>query len=273
MIRKIIFSILIFLGIGILLFYIFQGRFIFLNGKRIPGNYVYQFPQAFEEVNLTTKDNETINGVHFKLENPKGVILFFHGNKGNLQRWGVIVNYLLTYNYEVFVIDYRGYGKSTGTFDEELMYQDALLAYSYLKKQYNEDQIVVYGRSLGTTFATRVAVENQPKHVVLEAPFYNLKKAVRYHFALSPTFLLNYQFRTDTYIPKIKSPITFFHGDRDRTTSFEQSKELFQLVRSTQKEFITIPGGTHHNIKDSEMYKTKLKDILSADSITGKQAN
>ena len=262
MIKKIVFRVLIFLGIGLFLLYIFQERLIFLNEKAIPKDYIYKFPQAFEEVNLTTKDNETINAIHFKLNKPKGVILFFHGNKGNLQRWGAIAPYLLAYNYEVFIIDYRGYGKSTGKFNEEQMYQDALLAYDHLKKQYSEDQIVVYGRSLGATFAARVAVENTPKHVILEAPFYNLKRVAQYYFALSPTFLLKYTFRTDKDIPKIKSPIIFFHGDQDRTTSFEQSKELFQLVTSTQKEFVRIPGGTHHNLKDFEIYRTKLKEIL-----------
>ncbi|MBL4605856.1 MAG: alpha/beta hydrolase [Flavobacteriaceae bacterium] len=263
MIKKIGLGILIFLGIGLFLFYVFQEKLIFLNGKKIPKDYVYLFPQSFEEVNLITEDNKTINALHFKLEAPKGVILFFHGNKGNLQRWGTIVPYLLAYNYEVLVMDYRGYGKSSGSFDEEKMYSDGLLAYDYLKKKYSENQIVVYGRSMGTTFATRVAAENNPKHVILEAPFYNLKRATQYYFTLSPTFLVKYKFRTDIDIPKVTSAITFFHGDDDATTSFEQSKELFQLVKSQQKEFVPIPTGTHHNLKDFDLYKSILKEILS----------
>ncbi len=263
MIKKIVFGILIFLGIGLFLFYIFQEKLIFLNGKKTPKDYVYQFPQPFEEVNISTKDNQNIHALHFKLDKPKGVILFFHGNKGNLERWGSIVPYLLAYNYEVLVMDYRNYGKSTGSFSEEKMYTDALLAYDHLKKQYSEDQIVVYGRSLGTTFATRIGVENKPKHIILEAPFYNLKRATQYYFSLSPTFILKYHFRTDKNIPKITSPITFFHGEDDKTTSFEQSKELFELVTSKQKEFVAIPSGTHHNLKEFEAYQSKIKEILS----------
>ncbi len=262
MIKKIIYCIFIFVGVGLFLFYIFQERFFFLNGKKIPKNVAYNFPQSFTEVNLITKDNETINALHFKLEKSKGVILFFHGNKGNLRRWGNIVSYLLEYEYEVFVIDYRNYGKSTGSFNELKMYDDALLAYSHLTTKFSEDKIVVYGRSLGATFAAKVASENNPMHLILEAPFYNLKKATQFYFVLSPTFLIKYPFRTDLLIDKVASPVTFFHGDQDKTTSFDHSKELFKLVNSQQKEFVSIPTATHHNVKDYKIYTSKMKSIL-----------
>ena len=262
MIKRIVYGLLILLGVGLLFFYFFQERFIFLNGKKLPKDFVYQFPEPFQEVNITTQDNEIINTLHFTLEKPKGIILFFHGNKGNLDRWGNIVPYLLEYDYEVFVIDYRNYGKSTGDFDEEKMYQDALDAYDYLKKQYEENEIVVYGRSLGATFAAQVGANRNPKHVILEAPFYNLKRATKFYFTLSPSFLLKYDFKTDQKIGNIRSPITFFHGDADATTSFEESKELFELVNANKKEFVEIPAGTHHNLKEFDMYKSKLRTIL-----------
>jgi len=262
MIKRIVYGLLIFLGVGLLFFYFFQERFIFLNGKKLPKDFQYQFPQPFKEVNITTKDQEIINALHFTLENPKGIILFFHGNKGNLDRWGSIVPYLLEYEYEVFVIDYRNYGKSTGDFHEEKMYQDALDVYDFVNKQYAEENIVVYGRSLGAAFATQVGAYKNPKHVILEAPFYNLKRATKFYFSLSPSFLLKYHFKTNEKIGSIKAPITFFHGDADKTTSFKESKELFQLVSTPDKTFVEIPEGTHHNVKDFEVYKKTMKDIL-----------
>ena len=262
MIKKMVYGILTFLGVGLLLFYFFQERFIFLNGKKLPQNYVYDFPRPFKEVNLKTQDNQTINALHFKLENPKGIILFFHGNKGNLERWGAIVPYLLDYGYEVFVMDYRNYGKSTGNFNEERMYKDALLAYDHLTKKISENQIVVYGRSLGATFATEVGANRNPKHIILEAPFYNLERATQFYFILSPSFLLKYHFKTHEKIGNIKSPVTFFHGNKDRTTSHKQSKELFHLVNSIQKEFVTVDTGTHHNLKEYKIYQKKLRQIL-----------
>jgi alpha-beta hydrolase superfamily lysophospholipase len=262
MIKKIVYGILIFLGVGLLFFYFFQERFIFLNGKKLAKDFTYDFPEPFQEINLKTEDNQTINALHFTQENSKGVVLFFHGNKGNLQRWGGIVPYLLAYGYEVFVMDYRNYGKSTGEFNEQKMYKDAILAYDHLKQQYMDEQIVVYGRSLGATFASEVGVQRKPKHVILEAPFYNLKKATQFYFALSPSFLLKYGFKNDEKVGKITSPVTFFHGDADRTTSFDESKKLFSLVTASQKEFVPIMGGTHHNVKDFDIYQKTLQKIL-----------
>ena len=262
MIKKILVSVSFLLIIGLVFFYFFQEKFIFINWKKLDRNYQYQFSNNFEEVFIKTNDNTEINALHFKLPNPKGVILFCHGNKGNLTRWGNKVSYFLNYNYEVLVFDYRNYGKSTGDFNEDKMYNDGLFAYSYLKQRYKEENIVVYGFSLGGTFATRIASKNKPKELILEAPFYNLKRALQCYSKIAPTFLLRYKFRTDNDIPKVTSPITVFHGNDDRTTSFKQSKKLLELNRSTENKFVAIDGGTHHNITSFSIYKQKLKELL-----------
>jgi len=184
------------------------------------------------------------------------------GIKETSSKWGERVNYFLEYNYEVFVLDYRSYGKSTGDFKEDQMYEDALLAYTHLKKSFPEDQIVVYGFSLGGTFATKVAALNNPKQLILEAPFYNLKKAVRFVFPFAPTFLLKFNFNTNKTIPLVTAPITIFHGTLDKTTSFDGAKALLQLNSSPKNEFIPILEGTHHNIRTFPRYKQKLTALL-----------
>lgn len=260
--KRIIVSISFVLIIGMVFFYFFQEKFIFINWKKLDRNYQYKFSNQFEEVFVKTDRDNEINGLHFKLPNPKGVVLFCHGNKGNLKRWGNRVDYFLKYNYEVFVFDYRNYGKSTGSFDEDGMYNDALSVYNHLKKEYKHKQIVVYGFSLGGTFATRIAAKNKPKELILEAPFYNLKKALQCYSKLAPTFLLRYKFRSDLDIPKVTSPITVFHGNEDKTTSFEGSKKLLKLNANPKNQFIAIDKGTHHNIRTFEKYHQKLKEIL-----------
>ena len=242
--------------------HVFQEKLIFLP-EEIDKNYTYDFPFNFEEVNLTTSDNETINALHIKAENPAGVILYFHGNQGNLIRWGEITSYFTQYSYDVFVIDYRGYGKSTGVFNEERMYEDALLSYKYLQKQFSEEDIVVYGRSLGTTFAAKVASKNAPKHLVLEAPFYSLHNAANHKYKVVPEFLLNFKFKTYEFISKIKAPVTIFHGDQDKITPFEGGKALFELATSSEKEFIWLEKGMHHNARSYEVYKNTMKNILT----------
>ena len=243
-------------------FYCYQERFIFLKGKKLPRAFAFKFSNNFEEIFLKTKDDHEINALHFKLENPKGVLLFCHGNKGNLEKWGIKVAFFLNYNYEVVVFDYRKYGKSTGNFNEVKMYQDALLVYDYLKGIYKEETIVVYGFSLGSTFAARIAAVNKPKELILEAPFFNFRKAVQFYSKIAPTFLLKYKFRTDIDILKVTAPITIFHGNKDKTTSFKGSKSLSSLNTGENNKFFTIIGGTHHNIRNAKLYLEKLQEIL-----------
>ncbi len=241
---------------------VFQEKLIF-RPEPIAPSFVYDFPFDFEEVNLITSDNQTINALHIKAESPKGIILYFHGNQGNLVRWGEITSYFTQFQYDVFVIDYRGYGKSTGVYDEAQMYKDALLGYEHVRKQFKEEEIVVYGRSLGTTFAAKVASENSPKHLILEAPFYSLHNAANYKYKVIPKFFLNFKFKTYSFISKIQSPITIFHGTDDKVTPFEGSKELFKLITSSEKEFFSLEKGTHHNVRSYEKYQSTLKRILA----------
>lgn len=245
-----------------ILFYFFQEKFIFLNGKKLNKNYQYQFLYSFKELFIKAKDNTLINAVHFKLENPKGIILFCHGNKGNLTKWGNRVSYLLDYNYEVILFDYRNYGKSVGAFNEQKMYQDAMQVYQYVNTMYSEDKIVVYGYSIGCTFATKIAEKYKPKHLVLESPFYSLKKAVQKAFFLAPTFLLKYKFKTHTFFKNVQVPICIFQGKKDRVTPIKGAKKLFQLNNNPVNSFITLEEGTHHNIRTFKLYKQKLQEIL-----------
>jgi hypothetical protein len=249
-----------FLFLGIL--YFFQEKFIFLKGDGIAKDYSYQFSDAFEEVFINTASTNVINALHFKRPAPKGVILFCHGNKGNLMKWGSRISYLLRYNYEVLVFDYCKYGKSTGKLNEAQLYSDALAVYGHLKKQFKEEQIVVYGFSLGCTFATRIAAIHSPKELVLEAPFFNFQKAVQYVAKYVPTFLLKYAFRTDQDITKVGAPITIFHGTKDQTTSCRQSKRLIAKSALFTNQHIAIEGATHHNVRAFAEYKEKLKEIL-----------
>ena len=149
--------------------YFFQESFLFLP-TQLEQDFEYSFENKFEEINLINHE-VSLNGLHFKVENPKGVILYFHGNAGNLSRWGEIVQPLLRFNYDLIVMDYRSYGKNKGEFSEAAMYEDAQVFYDYAKNYFPESEIVLYGRSLGTTFATQMAAKNNPDQLILETPF------------------------------------------------------------------------------------------------------
>ena len=261
MIKKIIFIIV---GIYLLLLvglFFFQEKIIF-QSKKLDKNFTYSFDKDFEEINLKTEDNSIINALHFKVKNSKGIIIYFHGNKGSLERWGNIASPFTDYGYDVFVMDYRGYGKSTGKRNEKNLYDDALLCYNYIKKSYSEDNIILYGRSLGGTFATYIAAQHKPKKLILEAPFYNLSNTADFHYPFSPKFLLKYKFPSNEYITKVRCSITIFHGTEDNVTPYKGGNKLFDRITTQNKEFITIDDGTHHNLKDFETYKHKIKELL-----------
>lgn len=262
MIRKGVFIILgiyVFLLIGI---YFFQEMIIF-RSKNLPKNHVYTFDKKFEEVNLTTTDNSIINALHFKVDNPKGIILYFHGNKGSLERWEKKITPLLEYGYDLFVIDYRGYGKSTGKRMEEEMYSDAQLSYDYLLKTYKENEIVVYGRSLGGTFATYVASKNKPKYLILEASFSSVVDVAHSTIPIFPfDKLFRFKFKSYEIIEKVKAPTTIFHGNNDALVSLKIAKKLHSHSNKSNTEFIEIDTGTHHNLGDFDLYKKRIKNIL-----------
>ncbi len=261
MLKKFILTVV---GLYILLMvglYFFQEKLIF-QSKKLNKNFTYSFDKEFEEINLTTKDNSVINALHFKVNNPKGVILYFHGNKGSLERWGNIASKFTDYGYDVFVMDYRGYGKSTGKRIEKKLYNDALLCYNYIKETYSEDNIILYGRSLGGTFATYVASKYKPKKLILESPFFNLANTADFHYPFSPIFLLKYKFPSDEYITKVICPITIFHGTKDTVTPHKGGEKLFKKAIVKHKEFVTIDTGTHHNLATFELYTAKMKKLL-----------
>jgi len=243
--------------------YFFQEQLLFHPGN-LPLTYAYQFETPFEEVNLDGIDQSKLNGIHFKAENPKGVILYFHGNAGQLQRWGEITEFFVKLGYSVIVMDYRQYGKSTGSLSQEALYDDAQKWYAFAKAEYPTTPITAYGRSLGTTFATSVAANNEVKNVVLETPFYSIANEAKSRFPILPiNALIKYEFPNYKYINDIKAPITFFHGTEDEVVAYEHGIRLFEYMKSEEKTFITVPGGGHNNLILYKEYTEAIEAALT----------
>ena len=242
--------------------YFLQEKMIFMP-EPLPQDYSYSFPRNFEEINLKTDDGAKLNALHFKVENPKGVILYFHGNAGELSSWGIVVQKFVDMQYDVLVMDFRTYGKSTGKLSQKALYNDAQLFYNLLLKNYAENEIVVYGRSLGTTFATYVAAENQPKQLILEAPLYSLDEVASERFPFFPvSWFLKFHFPTYKYLQDVSSPILIFHGTDDFVVNYKNSEKLSKLKTKGKLSFITIPEGSHHNLVDFDIYRKTLDSIL-----------
>ena len=249
--------VLIFTGL-----YAMQKKLIFLPTK-LAADYEYTFQQPFEEVFLETKDGAKLNVIHFKIEKPKGLILYFHGNAGDLSRWGEIASGFTANQYDVLIMDYRTFGKSTGTISEKNLFDDAQLFYKYALKDYSEAEIIVYGRSLGTTFASFIASKNSIKKLILEAPFFNLEEAAKKRIPFFPVkYFLKYQFSTNEFIASVKCQVIIFHGTEDNVVPYDSGKKLSELVPEDQLTFITIPGGEHNDLVNYDEYSSGIKEAL-----------
>jgi hypothetical protein len=242
------------------LLYVYQERFIFFPEVVSP-DFTYRFRAPFEEVTWRV-DGATIHAVHFRVAQPKGVILYLHGNAGSIRSWGRVAEELVTHGYDVLMPDYRGYGKSTGTItSEQMLHDDAALAYTYLQQHYEEHQIVVYGRSIGTGLAVYLARSHHPRMLILETPYYNLQELATAQFPFIPSFLLKYPLRTDGWIAEVTCPIYLFHGTEDEVIPYSASQRLVPLIR-TQHQVFTIEGGGHNNLGTFRQYHEHLATIL-----------
>lgn len=241
--------------------YFFQEKLMFFP-TTLEQDYQYQFNYKFEELFLKTDKNTIINALHFKVENPKGVILYFHGNAGDLSRWGIIAEYFVDMKYDVLIMDYRTFGKSTGKLSEAAIYSDAQYCYNYLLKQYSENQITLYGRSLGTGVASYVASKNKPKQLILETPYYSILDVAEHRFPVFPVKkLLKYHFPTHQFLPKAKCSITIIHGTDDGVVPYSSGEKLSEL-EIDNLEFITVEGGDHNNLIEFDDYHKAIKTIL-----------
>lgn len=242
--------------------YAMQEKLLFLPTV-LEKDYKYDFSSPFEELNLNTSDGAVLNAIHFKAKVPKGVILYFHGNAGDLSRWGAIAQFFVKKHYDVLVMDYRTYGKSKGKLSENAFYSDAQLFYDYLTERYNEADISVYGRSLGTGIASYIASKNKPKQLVLETPYYSISDVAAYRFPFLPVKqLLKYKFPNYLFIEDVTCPITIFHGTKDGVVPYKSADKLKDIITEAKITFITIEGGNHNNLMEYDGYKNEIERIF-----------
>ena len=257
-IALIIFSLLLLIG-GALYFY--QEKLIFFP-QQLEKDFQFQFEQEFEELNIQTKDGKLLNGLLFKAEKSKGLVFYLHGNAGNLNNWGDVAEVYTDLNYDVFIWDYRGFGKSDGKINgQKQLFEDSQLAYDELKKRYTEEEIIVLGHSVGTGLACKLASTNHPKRLILITPYYNFKDLVKSMYPFAPSFILKYKLQTNEYLKKCEMPVVLVHGDEDEVIYYGSALKLKQELKPTDR-LVTLKGQGHNGITENDVYRAELKSIL-----------
>ena len=242
--------------------YLLQEKLLFLP-ETLPQDYTYELAYEYDEYFLDTPNEGVINALYIKANNPKGAILYFHGNAGNLMRWSEIVEYFVAMDYDVYVMDYRTYGKSKGALSEYALYSDAQVCYDHLKQFWDEKNIIVYGRSLGSAMATKMASLNNPKRLILESPFYNIADVAKKRFPIFPiNGLLKYKLPNNEHIKNVKCSTSIIHGTSDYVVPFNSGEKLFKVSPKDKTTFTVIENGGHNNLNEFKKFHAIIKEIL-----------
>ena len=249
-------------AITVLTVWLFQRKILY-HPVRLSATHRFDFEQPYQELSLPTSDGESqISALHFRTEikpsiKPK-VIFYCHGNADNLQRWGEHHAEFMARGYDFFVWDYRGFGKTKGKPTMQNIYTDASQCYQYLLQHYDSQDIVFYGRSLGTGIATMLAAKYKATLLILETPYDSIEGV----FAAKAPFLylpirLKDNFSTTRYLSDIDCPICVMHGTKDEIIAYGRAERLKPFLKK-EDLFIAFPNGKHKNLNTFALYHETL---------------
>ncbi|GAB2827771.1 alpha/beta fold hydrolase [Ferruginibacter profundus] len=242
----------------------FLQEFILFKPEKLAAGHLFHFSVPFSEIKIPFNETDTMSMVKFFPADSvrKGVVVYFHGNKQNIERYAKFVNVFTKSGYEVWMEDYPGYGKSTGTITEEKLYRQALEVQRMALSRFGKDSVILYGKSLGSGIAAYVASQTGCKRLILETPYYSIPDVFAAYAFMYPTqSMISYKIPTNKYLQQAKYPVTIFHGTNDWVIPYRCASKLKTVLKPTD-EFITIEGGTHHNLAGFDLYKQKLDSLL-----------
>ncbi|SDL23164.1 alpha/beta hydrolase [Kriegella aquimaris] len=244
--------------------YFLQERFIF-KPEKLPEDFEFKYAnQVFDEYNIEIDEGVNLNGVHFKVREPKGVVFYLKGNSRSLKGWGKFAIDFTRLGFDVVMVDYRGFGKSTGIRTESGIKRDLQYAYDELKKQVDEKYIILYGRSLGSGFATKLASTNNPRMLILDAPYYSVSHIAKRFLPLMPmSLVLRFPIKTYKWIQYVQCPIKILHGTNDKLIPFKTSIKLSKIKPEITRLYPVIGGG-HNNLHTYPQFHRFLEEILHA---------
>ncbi len=240
-----------------------QERLIF-QPTRLPAEHRFAFGPDVHERHIDV-DGARLSALHLKLPAPRGLVFYLHGNAGNLDSWFVNADFWRQANVDLFMIDYRGYGKSSGRIESEAqLHADVRAAWDQLAPRYAGLRRVLLGRSLGSGLAARLAADlsgsQPPDLTVLISPYASLERVAREHFPWVPPQLLRYPLRTDRLIGRIRGPILLLHGGLDNVIPPAHARDL-QLLAPTARLHL-VPQAAHNDLQAFDDYLAAIADAL-----------
>jgi fermentation-respiration switch protein FrsA (DUF1100 family) len=245
--------------------FLFQSRLIFF-----PRNEIIITPElvglSYEDIFFSTNDGIYLHGWFIPSDPSRGVILFCHGNAGNISHRMDTIKIFNDLDLSVFIFDYRGYGKSQGRTSESGTYIDADAAWIYLTESRNVEpgNIIVFGRSLGGAVATDLASKRPVGGAIVESSFTSIDDLGSEIYPFLPVRLLSrFKYNTLEKIKKVECPKLIIHSRDDEMISFKHGRRLFESA-GEPKEMLEISGSHNEGfLINSEIYKSKIDSFLN----------
>ena len=246
------------------LMYFFQERLLF-HPHQLAADYTYDFPGRYSEFTINLADGSKLNALHFYTDTPsRGVVIYFHGNAEALDRTGLKAKQFTSRGYDCLMVDYAGYGKSTGRISEENLFNTGLALYDTARAHFPTSRIVIYGMSLGTGIAAHTARDKAWfRSLVLECPYYSITDVGSRHYPFLPVAMLSrYPLSTYQYLRDIQHPAFVIHGTADQVIPIESTRLLTQQGYSNFT-FIEVPGAHHGDLAQYPQYDLMLDKALN----------
>lgn len=245
------FWVFIFVALALTLgMYVQQRQLIYLPAKGVPSRQAFN-AEDMHQLKLHTIDGLTLNAWYKPAAASMPTLLFLHGNGGNIGYPMPLVRQYLDLGFGVLLLEYRGYGGNLGKPTEEGLYIDARTAMQYLAEQgIKPTELAIYGESLGTGVATKLATEYQLCALVLQSPYTSMAAVARYHY---PWIFLSPWDKYDSLsrIGEIQAPLLIVHGTHDQLVPYSEGMELFQQAKEP-KQMLGFKGRGHNNLWDPQ---------------------
>lgn len=247
-----------------ILLYMMQSRFIYIPDREVTAN-----PGAlgleFENVNIAVSDTVSLNGWYIPAQNERAVLLFCHGNAGNISNRLESIGLFHNLELSIFIFDYRGYGRSSGKPTEEGTHLDAVAAWHWLTdhKGYEPNQIIIFGRSLGGAVAARLASETDPRALIIESAFTSIDDMASKLYPYMPVRMIGrFHYATIDYIKMVKCPVLVIHSMNDELVPYEHGRRIYEAA-GQPKKFFVISGGHNRGFMDnSSQYSLEINSFL-----------
>lgn len=210
-----------------------------------------------------------------KLPDPRGVVFYLHGNSGNLRKWFVGLDAFREMNFDVVMMDYRGYGKSTGRIESEAqLHADVRAVWNEIAGQYNGKRIVISGQSLGTGLAAQLSAELcsagcPPDLALLVSAYSSMRAVADHHYPWVPSAVLRYPLQTMDHVGKLSCPVMLVHGDQDELIPHHHSEAIRKVL--PQCQLVLLEGAGHSDVHEHPSFRQHVASAIA--SIAGLAAS